>query len=108
MKKLALVILLALGVIFSSATLAYAKVYGPVIRVEYRTNRTGSDIREGFPANFSSCMDNCANDSRCKAFTWVKVNQQAPNYNNDQPLCWLKNSVPGKRRDRGMVSGVKL
>ena len=108
MKKLALVILPALGVIVSSATLAYARVYGPVISVEYGTTRIGSDIRPGFPASFSSCMDNCANDPQCRAFTWVTANNQAPNYDNKQPLCWLKNSVPGKRRDRGMISGVKL
>lgn len=107
MKKLALVVLLALILVISFGTLVHAQVYGPVFRVEYNTDRQGGDIRQGFSANLGECMNNCASSSECRAFTWVDINQQPPNYNNGSPLCWLKNSVPGRRRNSGMVSGVR-
>jgi hypothetical protein len=107
MKKLALAVLLALVVVISSVTLVHAQVYGAVFRVEYNTDRQGGDIRSGFPANLGECMNNCASSSGCRAFTWVDVNQQPPNYNNGSPLCWLKDSVTGRRRNSGMVSGVR-
>jgi hypothetical protein len=107
MKKFVLFTLLPLTIIVGSATLVYAQVYGAVFRVEYNTDRAGGDLRSGFPASLGQCMNNCASSSKCKAFTWVDVNQQPPNYNNSSPLCWLKHSVTGKRRNSGMVSGVK-
>ena len=107
MKKIVLPILISVAVAVGIATAAYAQAYGPVIRVEYRTDRAGSDIRSGYSSSFSGCLDDCAFSSNCRAFTWVKENQQPPNYNNSSPLCWLKNSVPGRRRNSGMISGVK-
>jgi hypothetical protein len=107
MKRLALVVLLALIMVISFGTLVHAQVYGPVFRVEYNTDRAGGDIRPGFPANLGNCMNSCASSSACRAFTWVDINQQPPNYDNGDPLCWLKNSVPGRRRNSGMVSGVR-
>ena len=107
MKKLALIVLLALVMVVGSVTLAYAQNYGPIFSVEYNTDRAGGDIRQGFPASLGDCMNNCASSSRCRAFTWVDVNQQPPNYDNARPLCWLKDSVPGRRRNPAMVSGVK-
>ena len=90
MKKLALFALVTLVVVFSSVGLAYAQIYGPVFRIEYNTDR-----------------HNCANSLECRAFTWVDVNQQPPNYNNPTPLCWLKSSAPGRRKNPGMITGVK-
>lgn len=107
MKKIALVVLLALVIVICSGTLVHAQVYGPVFRVEYNTERQGADIRQGFPASLGECMNNCVSSSGCRAFTWVDVNQQPPNYNNDSPLCWLKNSVPGRRKESGLVSGIR-
>lgn len=107
MKKLALVVLLSLVAVFGSVTLAYAQAYGPVLRIEYNTDRQGGDIRPGFSASLGECINDCASSSQCSAFTWVDVNEQPPNYDNDGPLCWLKDSVPGKRKNSGMISGVK-
>jgi|GEM_PF-6949958 len=106
MKRLALAVLIALVMIVGSVTFAYAQDYGSIFRVEYNTDRAGGDIRPGFPASLGECMNNCAS-SECAAFTWVDVNQQPPNFDNARPRCWLKNSVPSKRRNAGMVSGVK-
>lgn len=107
MKKLTLVVLLALVMFVGSVTLVSAQIYGPVFRVEYYTDRAGADIMPGFSASLGGCMNSCASSSQCVAFTWVDVNQQPPNYDNSRPLCWLKDSVPGKRRNEGMVTGVR-
>lgn len=107
MKKLALFVLVTLVVVFGSVTLANAQSYGPVFRIEYNTDRQGRDIRPGYSASLDGCMNNCASSSKCRAFTWVDVNQQPPNYNNPTPLCWLKSSAPGRRRNPGMITGIK-
>lgn len=108
MKKLVLLFFLSIAILVSSVTISHAQTYGPVFLVEYNTDRQGGDIRSGFPVgNVGQCMNECANSSQCRAFTLVDVNQQPPNYNNDRPLCWLKRSVPGKRKNSGMITGVK-
>lgn len=108
MKRIALLILLAIAVVVGSTTLAYAQSYGPVFVVEYNTDRQGGDVRSGFPvSDIGQCMDACATSSQCRAFTWVDIDSQPPKYNNNQPLCWLKKSVLGKRRNSGMITGAK-
>lgn len=111
MKKIGLLILLSLSIVITSVSVSYAQsseVYGPVFRVEYQTDRPGSDLRSGFPVDHvAECMNRCANSNECQAFTWVDVNQQPYNYDNRRPLCWLKNSVPRKSKASGMISGVK-
>lgn len=108
LKKLTLTVLLTVGIIVGFVAFAYAQSYGSAFLIEYNTDRQGGDIRAGFPVSrFSACMDECASSSQCRAFVWVSTNQQPPDYNNARPLCWLKHSVPGKRRNSGMVSGVK-
>jgi hypothetical protein len=107
MKKLALVMLFSLILVVSFGTLVHAQqVNGAVFRVEYNTDRPGGDIRQGFTSNLGECMNSCASSSECRAFTWVKINKQPPNLSNSSPLCWLKNSVPDRSRNVGMVSGV--
>lgn len=106
-RKLFWILVLTLATLSGLSSLAYAIDYGPVFRVEYNTDRAGSDIRSGFYSSLGNCMRECANSSDCRAYTWVESNQQPPNYNNSNPLCWLKNSVPGKRRNAGMISAVK-
>lgn len=107
MKKLTLVVWLTLVMFVGSVTLVSAQIYGPVFRVEYFTDRPGADLQDGYPFLLGECMNACSSISQCRAFTWVDVGQQPPNYENSKPLCWLKDSVPGKRRNQGMVSGVK-
>lgn len=107
MKKTTLTAILILLVISGSATLVRAQGYGPTFQIEYNTDRQGGDIQPGFPASFDDCLNSCAADAGCRAFTWVDINQQPPSYNNAEPLCWLKDSVPGQRSNAGMISGVK-
>jgi PAN domain len=107
MKRLALTVLLSIAMLVGLIAFARAQGYGPVIMVEYSTDRQGADIRSFPVSQFGECMDECAFSSGCRALTWVNVNQQPPDYNNSSSLCWLKNSVPGRRANRGMISGVK-
>ena len=107
MKKLTLVLLFALVVFISSVALAYAQAYGPVFTVLYNIDLPGSEIKPVFAADLGSCINDCAFSSECRAFTWVDVNQQPGDYNNDSPLCWIKGAVPDRRQGSGMVSGIK-
>jgi len=107
MKRTLSFVILATAIFFSIATVAYAQIYGPAFRIEYSTDRAGSDIT-GLPVgDIGQCMDECAAMGSCRSFTFVDRNQQPPNYDNSRPLCWIKNGVPGRRRNSGMISGVK-
>jgi hypothetical protein len=81
--------------------------YGASFMVEHNTDRQGGDYHKQTVSNLSQCQSKCAQDQKCKAFTFVRINGQPPNYNNSQPMCWLKNSVPGKRADNCCTTGVK-
>jgi hypothetical protein len=58
--------------------------------VEYDTDRRGGDYTNyDLPGSrFESCRDACANDSRCRAYTYVKP------WQGTSAHCWLKSSVP--------------
>ena len=107
MRKLVLAVAMAPLLSTALAQVAHSQPYGPVFRVEYATDRAGSDLRAGFESSYIQCQNTCAYLGNCKAFTWVERNQQPPNYNNARPLCWLKNAVPGPRKNEGMITGVK-
>jgi hypothetical protein len=58
------------------------------------TNLPGSDYAN-FPAHSAKvCMNTCAGESRCKAYTWVKPGIQGPG-----GMCWLKHSEPDIVKD---------
>ena len=48
------------------------------------------------------CRDLCAQDPKCKAFTYVSPGIQGPN-----ARCWLKDMSSRPERVNGLVSGVK-
>jgi hypothetical protein len=107
MKKIVVIGLIAIATMVSIITLAYAQSsVGPSFQVTYNNDRPGADIRPGFASNLGGCMNTCAS-SDCSAFTWVPKGKQPPNFDNAEPLCWLKNSVPRSRTSPGMVTGVK-
>jgi hypothetical protein len=60
---------------------------------------TSSDLPKPDPR---LCRQACANDSSCKAFTYVKPTYQAAN-----ARCWLKSSVPQAYANKCCISGVK-
>ena len=71
---------------------------------EFDTDRPGQDYSNfNLPAaNFRLCRRSCRDDTRCRAWTYVRPNTiQGP-----QPRCWLKNGVPAARRNNCCVSGV--
>jgi hypothetical protein len=70
--------------------------------VENDRNRAGGDykvidIDRNWP---QACEYWCAQDTSCKAFTYVPAPIQGP-----QARCWLKNHVPEASYGPGMVSG---
>lgn len=72
---------------------------------ESATDRPGRDYRNfdlDHP-NPGLCAQACAEDDRCEAYTYVSPGRQGPN-----ARCWLKDQVPGKRSQQGLVSGVKV
>ena len=99
-------IALLLAVIAGSATAVTAQ-YGSQFVVEYDTDRQGGDYASFDVANFQQCLDSCSKDSKCKACTYVSPYRQPPNYNNPNPRCWLKQSIPGKRAEQGMITAVR-
>jgi len=98
---LLLVITLLLG--FNSAQ---ARVVLPMSPMEWGMDRGGADYKVfDLPGdNPSLCLNACARDSRCMAWTYVKPNTiQGP-----RPRCWLKQAVPPPSRNPACVSGYKL
>ena len=76
------------------------------IKLEYNVDRPGLNIR-GY--NLSSadpqlCANDCAKDTKCQAFTYVKPGFRGP---DSKPECWLKNGVPNPVSQEYCISGVK-
>ena len=73
-------------------------------RYEHDIDRPGADLRSFTleVAAPSACERACLEDSRCRAWTYVRPHTiQGPN-----PRCWLKHSVPGPRKSSCCISGV--
>lgn len=74
------------------------------VTLEAGTDRAGGDYRS-FELNRPEaeiCRQECAGDSKCRAYVYVKPGVQGPS-----ARCWLKESIPPARRDECCVSGVK-
>ncbi len=68
------------------------------------TDRPGSDLRSFAldTADPQLCAQACANDPKCRAFTYVK-----PGIQGSKARCWLKSGVPSPRAKPCCISGVK-
>ena len=74
-------------------------------RIEYGTDRAGSDITNfNLPPNGSpgNCQGACLANGRCVAWTFVRAGWQGP-----APRCWLKDQVPPPQDNVCCVSGTK-
>jgi len=70
--------------------------------IEYKTDRYGSDYNSfEIQANPVACQTTCKNDTRCRAWTYVKPGVQASN-----AMCHLKNTVPNATSCEYCTSGV--
>lgn len=72
---------------------------------EYDVDRPGSDYRnfDLQAANPDLCAAQCAQDGRCRAWTYVRPGAQGPN-----ARCWLKDQVPNPVANVSKaISGVK-
>jgi hypothetical protein len=85
----------------------------PPVSLEPDTNRPGNDYHSveisqfvndmGGPGTATNhCRAMCAEDPRCKAFTFVK-----PGIQGESGRCWLKDGVPPAKQMPCCVSGVK-
>jgi hypothetical protein len=70
--------------------------------VQSNTDRLGGDYQDVVPAQAraSWCGYFCAQDSACKAYTYVP-----PGVKDANPHCYLKNTVPAASAHTGFVSG---
>lgn len=70
---------------------------------ELNTDRDGSDY-EDFDLSSPDprlCADACAEDDKCKAWTYVRAG-----YQGAAPRCWLKDSVPEPEPNECCISGL--
>jgi hypothetical protein len=67
------------------------------------TDRMGGDYRRIFPATTArACAEACAGDQpRCRAYTFVRAG-----YQESEPVCYLKETVPPETPDACCLSGV--
>jgi hypothetical protein len=74
------------------------------VTAEASTDRRGSDYGYFAPAqaNYELCRAACANDNKCRAYTYVQPGVQAAT-----PMCYLKNAVPTPSPSGCCISGVK-
>ena len=72
--------------------------------LEVDVNRRGGDYRHyDLPSNNpNQCRDDCMNDPKCRAFTFLR-----PSYWGVNAHCFLKDSVPGATQESCCISGVK-
>jgi hypothetical protein len=73
-------------------------------RMEYRTDRPGSDYRdfELQTADPAVCAATCVREKECKAWTYGK-----PGLAGEKAHCWLKNEVPAPVAHDECISGLK-
>lgn len=74
------------------------------LTVEDNTDRGGADYKNfDLPQpRFELCRDACANDQKCRAYTFVRAGVQSAN-----ARCWLKAGVPAGAHSNCCISGVK-
>jgi hypothetical protein len=96
MMKTLMLILLCCSLLIPAGSLAAA--------MESNTDRPGSDYNN---YDLSSpdpalCQNDCLNDPKCKAWTYVR-----PNITGPKAHCWLKNAVPNPVPNPDCTSGIK-
>lgn len=76
----------------------------PSGRVTYEPNtyRAGSDYKRTDGITVEACRQQCEQDERCKAFSWV-----IPGYITPGSVCLLKDAVPAAGTNERCSSGVK-
>jgi hypothetical protein len=68
-------------------------------RVDNDINRQGMDYRHEATPSPEACANLCAEEARCKAWTWEKAD-------GDGGECWFKKGIPSKQEKKGATSGV--
>jgi hypothetical protein len=89
----------------NSCCISGRKIPKPQTKIEWNTDRSGSDFSNFnlMRADPKLCQHRCNNDSKCKAWTYVRPHTTQ----GKNPRCWLKHSVPVARKNACCVSGIK-
>ncbi|NEO90244.1 MAG: hypothetical protein F6K56_08265 [Moorea sp. SIO3G5] len=88
---------------------AYADQFR-TITMEFGADRPGGDY-QNFEMTSNDplrCQVRCAQESRCKAYTFVPVGIFIFESRGVVSRCYLKNRVPSQKVHLGMISGKKL
>jgi hypothetical protein len=93
---------LAMSLVSFPFSLAHSASMG---KMEVNIDRPGADYTNfDLPAaNPNICENECAADSACVAWSYVRPGFQGPN-----ARCWLKNDVPEAVANGAVISSVKV
>ncbi|MEA5531305.1 PAN domain-containing protein [Dolichospermum sp. UHCC 0684] len=80
------------------------------LTMEFGADRSGSDYRDTVQTdnNPLNCQVSCAQDTACKAYTFVPAGILTFEPRGPVARCYLKNSRPQPTRYKGLISGAKL
>jgi hypothetical protein len=76
-------------------------------KLEYNVDLPGMNLKPGYVLSSPDphlCANDCAKETECKAFTYVKPGFREPNSPSE---CWLKSGVPDPVVQEYCISGVK-
>jgi hypothetical protein len=80
------------------------------LTMEFGADRWGSDYKS-FELSTNdplACQIQCAQDSLCKAYTFVPAGILTFESRGPVPRCYLKNAEPATSKYPGLISGRKL
>ncbi len=100
------------GLLTCALTIAFILLFSPRANTqglvgarEDHTALNGTRLTYYQQPNFGQCQIDCANNAKCKGFTWI----QAGTYNKgDAAMCYLMAEVTGRAPARGHFSEVKM
>lgn len=80
------------------------------LTMEFGADRMGSDYKslELTTNDPLACQVQCAQDSTCKAYTFVPAGILTFESRGPVPRCYLKNAEPAMSKYPGLISGKKL
>ncbi len=80
------------------------------LTMEFGADRPGSDYKN-FEMNTNDplwCQVSCAQDDKCKAYTFVPAGILTFESRGPVGRCYLKSKVPKQTQYKGLISGKKL
>jgi len=109
LKVLILAVVLLFGTFVSVTQSASADQFKS-LTMEFGADRLGADYKDFVATdnNPLNCQVSCAQDTACKAYTFVPAGILTFEPRGPVPRCYLKQSVPAPTVYKGLISGAKL